>query len=61
MVKSKQNLTPTAARGGSSRRMNLRVLTGSLALMLVAAVIFYVNWNPPPQGATPPQQQGELR
>jgi preprotein translocase subunit SecY len=41
MAVLKSQITPTQARQGSPRRMNLRVLTGSLLLALVAAAVLY--------------------
>jgi hypothetical protein len=61
MAKVSQKLTPTEARQGSPRRMNLRVLIGSLTLMLIAGLLFYVMWPAAPEGASSQQQQGELR
>ncbi len=61
MAKLTQKLTPTEARQGSSRRMNLRVLIGSLALMVVAGLLFYVTMYSSPQVERAPQQEGEIR
>ncbi len=61
MAKLTQRLTPTEARQGSSRRMNLRVLIGSLALMVVAGLLFYATMYSSPQAARSPQQEGEIR
>ena len=61
MAKLTQRLTPTDVRQGSSRRMNLRVLIGSLALMVVAGLLFYATMYSSPQAAPSPQQEGEIR
>ncbi len=41
MALMKRQISPTDARQGSPRRMNLRVLIGSLVLALVAAAALY--------------------
>ena len=61
MEKLTQRLTPTEARQGSSRRMNLRVLIGSLVLMVVAGLLFYATMYSIPQTTPAPQQGGEIR
>ncbi len=61
MLKSKQSLTTVEARQGSPRRMNLRVLIGSLTLAVIAGILLYVTFVPSPQATPTPPQQGELR
>ena len=53
----KQRPTATEARQGSPRRMNLRVLAGSLVLALLAGAIFYTILRAPLKVITPPPQQ----
>lgn len=46
MAKRSQTLTTEQARQGSPRRMNLRVLGGSLVLALLVGLAFYVTYVP---------------
>jgi hypothetical protein len=59
-------LTPTESRQASPRRLNLRVLGGSMVLAVIAAVVLYAfvytpgnpisaPKQPPEQTTTPPQ------
>jgi hypothetical protein len=41
MVERSEVLTPTESRQASPRRLNLRVLVGSMILALVAAAVLY--------------------
>jgi hypothetical protein len=43
-------LTPTESRQASPRRMNFRVLVGSMALAVAVAVVFYYGVYATPQG-----------
>lgn len=45
MWKSKQKLTTAEARQASPSRMSLRVLIGSLALAVLAGVLFYAAFE----------------
>ncbi len=56
-----EGLTPTEVRQGSPRRMNLRVLVGSLALSLIAGLIFYVTVGPTAETEQDIQQQGQQK
>ena len=59
MAQIKQPLTPTEARQASPRRMNLRVLVGSLFLALAAGFLFYASYTRIPQTASTVPQQGQ--
>lgn len=57
MVQLKQRLNPTEARQGSPRRMNLRVLVGSLVLALLAGLFLYATFISPTPIETGLQQE----
>lgn len=57
MVQLKQRLTTGQARQGSPRRMNLRVLVGSLVLAIVAGVALYTVLGPAAKIESAPSQQ----
>jgi hypothetical protein len=59
MSKRSRTLTATQARQGSPRRMNLRVLGGSLVLALLVGLAFYVTYVPVSQTAAPVPQTGD--
>lgn len=59
MVRLNQQLTGTQARQASPRRMNLRVLVGSLVLALIAGLLFYASVARGPQVETAAPQQGQ--
>jgi hypothetical protein len=61
MAKLTQPLTPTEARQGSPRRMNLRVLAGSLALAVIAGLVFYATAGPAPQPESTTQKPGDVK
>lgn len=59
MAQIKEQLTTTEARQGSPRKMNLRVLVGSLILALVAGLLVYASVTPVPPSATAVPQEGQ--
>ena len=56
MFQSEQHITGTEARQGSHKKMNLRVLAGSLVLCLFAGIALYLAYTQRPQLEQQPQQ-----
>ena len=61
MLKSEQQITDTDARQGSRKKMNLRVLIGSLTLCLLAGVALYFAYMQGPRLEQQPQQPATER
>ncbi len=57
MAVSKPRLSPTEASQGSPRRMNLRVLIGSLGLALLAGLLLYAAYRSPEPNPIVQEQQ----
>lgn len=59
MAGIKEQINTTDARQGSPRRMNFRVLLGSLVLALLAAFALYAGYSQGPRVEQPAQEKSQ--